>query len=654
MSESFIPDNIVSTKRSKRACTECRQQKARCDAYLDPGKPCSRCCRLNVHCVILEPFKREHKRQRLTELQHETDVLRRRLGTTTRTDVHASSLDMLAAAAESDNHSQRTVSIQSSFVPRANAAVQVNDVPTAPVPDDSVGPPPLSIKQIEEKHMQPTQAQSLDGIEIDAVTIDELYQIYLTEYNEFLPIMCPSISPNKLYAVSPFLFWAVMSVSCRRHPIADSILAPLASRVIDLALQMLKAQYAALPSIKGFIVLLMWPFTKRSLSLDVTFPLAGAMIHMAMRIGLHIPASSQDFSKVRLRLTDDDVNRRAELWAFCILTYQRTCQFMGQPPLTLVDGTFEPDQQILVRNTISRTIRFQVKLQAITTKCCSALVENGLHSLNPDRERAMNILLRVFRSHIQDMEGEAYTDLDRSSLYIANLTLDVFHFYKDLRNLDPLTLTRLYTSAVRVVEDMDKNKTIMQVAPRYFPYALMLATTTLLRLLKSSTAKILDYESAKGAYFLGASLSQQLSPNKEELPARMTPILIDLWDSKRAFRNPDGSEQTVLRVRSRLAMSPVLDALWWWREEFQGQVGDFKTPSTISSSKSTIKEAITPSVEPFMPDTPVLHSSMFNADRLSSEMGWLDDSNDPGFTVLDSAYGLPWMDTMFNGGFPAM
>jgi hypothetical protein len=64
-------------KKGKKACTECRQQKvreafmdnrtdlmrtqAKCDVYVN--HPCSRCRKMKAQCVILDPFKREHKRK---------------------------------------------------------------------------------------------------------------------------------------------------------------------------------------------------------------------------------------------------------------------------------------------------------------------------------------------------------------------------------------------------------------------------------------------------------------------------------------------------------------------------------------------------------------------------------------------------------------
>jgi Fungal Zn(2)-Cys(6) binuclear cluster domain len=54
--------------------------KARCDSYLHTGdKPCSRCKKLKLECLVIESFEREHKRRKLYQLQNETEILRDKL-----------------------------------------------------------------------------------------------------------------------------------------------------------------------------------------------------------------------------------------------------------------------------------------------------------------------------------------------------------------------------------------------------------------------------------------------------------------------------------------------------------------------------------------------------------------------------------------------
>jgi len=144
-------------------------------------------------------------------------------------------------------------------------------------------------------------------------------------------------------------------------------------------------------------------------------------------------------------------------------------------------------------------------------------------------------------------------------------------------------LTCLYSTACLVLRHIDQLAQSgflkLTAAPFFFTFAADLASVTILRLLKGSTAQYLDVESAKETFFLGVNLLKRLSVESNDIANRMAMILTQLWNSEKAFKRPDGSEHTALRIRTRLGMSPVFDVIWWWREEFGGQQGAYPLPS---------------------------------------------------------------------------
>jgi hypothetical protein len=120
---------------------------------------------------------------------------------------------------------------------------------------------------------------------------------------------------------------------------------------------------------------------------------------------------------------------------------------------------------------------------------------------------------------------------------------------------------------------MEKEKLVrLTAAPWFFVFATSLSSFIILRLLKSSVANYLD-ESSKDNFFLGVNIMKRLSAESNDMPARLTMMLTQLWNSDKAFKNADGSDSISLKIRTRLVMSPVFDAIWWWREEFGGQPG---------------------------------------------------------------------------------
>jgi hypothetical protein len=230
-----------------------------------------------------------------------------------------------------------------------------------------------------------------------------------------------------------------------------------------------------------------------------------------------------------------------------------------------------------------------------------------------------------------------YIEHDRFYLYISRLTIQAFHLYKEPSKTFPtFLLTRMYNCAclvLRHVDRMDNDGTIkLNSAPFFFIFSVSLSSFVILRLLKGSTSSYLDVENAKDTFFLGVNIMKRLSAESNDTPARLTMILTQLWNSERAFRNPDGSENTALRIRTRLTMSPVMDAIWWWREEFGGQQGVYTQPETKPgiTESAPLEAAAVNNVQGFSGpafSAPYPEITSFLDDQFLAELGWTTSSN---------------------------
>jgi hypothetical protein len=220
-----------------------------------------------------------------------------------------------------------------------------------------------------------------------------------------LPIIDPKISPNEIYQRSQLLFWAIAGVASRSYTKDPTLLDSLGERVLTLALLSLRSP--SITTVKGLLLLLTWPLPKTQNGHDTTYAISGSVIHMAMQIGLHIPTSSQDFSRVKVDLTETQIIKRAELWGYCIVTYQRSCSFKGHSPLALLETYQDSEQRHALFQRISTSLRFQLKLNGIVTRSASALLQNGLRIMGKDQEHALDVLIRVFEANVRDIEPEA-------------------------------------------------------------------------------------------------------------------------------------------------------------------------------------------------------------------------------------------------------
>ena len=112
-----------------------------------------------------------------------------------------------------------------------------------------------------------------------------------------------------------------------RNPTLQTVLQK--SILVMTFLSVLSMASAPWQTIYGLLLIMTWPIpNQQNNNTDVSFPLSGMLLHIAMQNGLHIPMSSNEFSKSKLASTptETDMIRRSELWAQCVTTYQMYVQ----------------------------------------------------------------------------------------------------------------------------------------------------------------------------------------------------------------------------------------------------------------------------------------------------------------------------------------
>lgn len=150
----------------------------------------------------------------------------------------------------------------------------------------------------------------------------------------------------------------------------------------------------------------------------------------------------------------------------------------------------------------------------------------------------------------------------------------MLHFFKNQTLSSTGCVQRLLCTACSVIEsvqDLSRTTLNLATAPLELYFALLLASVALLRILKGPSLPGLDLERARSRFFIAINLLKQMSVQNNDAAAKTVIVLNQLWNSTRAFRKSDGNEFPTLRIRSRLMLSPVVDAVWWWREEHDPQ-----------------------------------------------------------------------------------
>lgn len=160
----------------------------------------------------------------------------------------------------------------------------------------------------------------------------------------------------------------------------------------------------------------------------------------------------------------------------------------------------------------------------------------------------------------------------RFDVLVASLSVQGMHFLKNLTLYADNCLRKLQTAACAVIDaiqTMAHELESLAVCPSQVWFGLLLASSILLRMIKGHDTDIVDFGKAREYFMKSLNLTKLMIVTNSDMPTRIVTCLSQLYNSNKAFRKQDGSILVALRIRSRLALAPIIDTMWWWKEEFE-------------------------------------------------------------------------------------
>lgn len=264
---------------------------------------------------------RLHLYRRLSELEQETDTLRKRLMTE-----EFPSVIIEPVQTQRHDHSSPP------SYPEASTARHYH-VSSALSPFRSTGsashatPHATSNVTLNSQAPLTTTARTLDGVTVSTSDINGIFELYFQEYSPFLPVLDPRPSPDLCYQQSPLLFWTIIGTACRSYTQNPTLLSALTKGITTSALLSVTATGSPLQRVQAFLLLVTWPLPDavETNQQEVNYVLAGLLLSLAQRSGLHVPAGSDEFFRAKTpNLPDIGIVSRSALWARIVLTYQRS------------------------------------------------------------------------------------------------------------------------------------------------------------------------------------------------------------------------------------------------------------------------------------------------------------------------------------------
>ncbi|KAJ5574299.1 uncharacterized protein N7459_008726 [Penicillium hispanicum] len=598
----------------KRACNECRQQKVsaailipydtasgkisgvsscskpmhianlkgllqlRCDVTQDPWSDCSRCRRLKLDCKIESNFKRVGKRSRNAEMEREIIALRKQIATANAgTAIHPQQQQLLAG--------QLTPKQESSQV----SPPGVYQTPSAMSADQYMGSQEAVASLLDlrsgfdgSNYMRNGnhQIKRIEDVMVVPENVTELFNLFFIYYHPFLPFLDRQQSPDDYYTASPLLFWTIISVGARRYQSDPGLLNSLAGPVTRLVWSTLADIPQSYHVVKALCLLCSWPFPTSSTSTDPTFMLCGMMIQVAMQLGLHRPSHSQDFSKFRVELIEEELRDKVRTWAICNIVAQRVSTGYGQPPSTLYDWTLSSSDSLDPNFRLPGDMKPRLEIEKFCDKITRALYTNRRDPVGLTSDRERTTMISFLSRDFDELEEQLKTQNDCiTDLYLraSNLHLHLSAFFDDPSAKDYrerlLCLYVATTSFLEVAMNLETEVgPVLSYTPYYIYQMMVAAGCTLLKLSKSFFAAHIDMEYTKNLFNRTIWAIRGVSASSNDLPERLAEVLAQMWSlggapQRSATSNADVDDSLRLKVRCRMSMSLLFDSVWRWRED---------------------------------------------------------------------------------------
>ena len=150
--------------------------------------------------------------------------------------------------------------------------------------------------------------------------------------------------------------------------------------------------------------------------------LAALMMHVAMQVGLHRPSHTQDFTKFKVELLDEELKDRIRTWAACNGVAQRVSTGYGQPPTTLYDWTLAPTGPVESSFRLPSEVEGRLLIERFSNNVTKALYSNHSDPVGLANENERSVLTTFLQREYEDLEQKLKTD-QSSMIFHLNISL---------------------------------------------------------------------------------------------------------------------------------------------------------------------------------------------------------------------------------------
>ncbi|KAJ5646373.1 hypothetical protein N7490_002745 [Penicillium lividum] len=411
----------------------------------------------------------------------------------------------------------------------------------------------------------------LEDITLSRARVARLFEQYYNYYHPFLPLLNLPKPPEVYLGRCPLLAWTIVCVASRRSPSDPGLLSALSgpfSRLLWSTITNVPQDYRV---VKALCVLCTWPLPTTSQRTDATFMLSGLMMQIAMQLGLHRPVQAEEFTTFQMGVQGEALKDRLHTWIICNIVAQNVATGYGQPPSTMYDWALEPASLKDADYRLQTDLAIRLRIE----KFCDR-VTKALYSSRPDPGEFVSVeklvVVQLLESELREMEvefGQEISAINMIHLRAAELHFRYFVFLGPSPRSDDLTKLFIATTSFlgRVLDLETAPGELIGHSTNYILQMIVSAAFALMKLLKSSFNRHIDFNHGKLLFNGAISAIRRISVMDHDRPIRLADILAQMWNA--TGPEPAGEDGLQLKIRCRMSMSHVYDTVWRWRQRFR-------------------------------------------------------------------------------------
>ncbi|GAD96987.1 conserved hypothetical protein [Paecilomyces variotii No. 5] len=227
--------------------------------------------------------------------------------------------------------------------------------------------------------------QQLEELNLDIAVIQELFTYFSRHYERHLPIIDLGKPVEAILTDSPLLFWTVVIISIRKHPLHCAHFQYLKAPFKRLLSDYLVASIRSVYTIQALLLLCLWPFPVEKQTDDPSWEYCAVAVAAVFKMGLDDSQTSWiDASEP----PSDNLACRLKTWLGCFIVSTTLSADRALPPpmgsvSTMVTGICER-----LRGDISEETLFQIDIAGYSARAAAVLnthsscsLQNSLTSL---------------------------------------------------------------------------------------------------------------------------------------------------------------------------------------------------------------------------------------------------------------------------------